>query len=188
MSRVPWICSIISSSQRTTTPLLHLSRYINHAPSAGSLANIDAATQHSSLCPLQGSRRLNWLSGMLPVIEQAKCVFTNYYCVGPRIRLFVCLSVRSMSITALSRVLRTALVPYGNMENSTPHSSETSQVITTTFCTIDNVRKKNTFVKFGWNPPARGRSTHTWNIHFLWLFFLPFFAHLHRKHQYKIQH
>jgi len=53
------------------------------------------------------------------------------------------------SAVALSRVLRTALVPYGNMETSTPHSSETSQVITMKFCTFDNVREKNTCTKFG---------------------------------------
>jgi len=76
---------------------------------------------------------------------------------------------------ALSRVLRTALVPYGNMETSTPHSSETSQVITMKLCMFDYVRETNTCAKFGWNPPTRGRSTHTWNIHFLWLFFLPAF-------------
>jgi len=65
-----------------------------------------------------------------------------------------------------------ALVPYGNMETSTAHSSETSQVITMKFCTFDYVRETNTCAKFGWNPPAMGRSTHTWNIYFLWL--LPF--------------
>jgi len=52
-----------------------------------------------------------------------------------------------MSITcsevALSRVLRTALVPYGNMEMSTPYSSETSQVITMKLCTFDYVRDKH---------------------------------------------
>jgi len=42
-------------------------------------------------------------------------------------------------------------------------------------CAFDYVRKTNTCAKFGWNLAARGRSTHTWNIHFLWLFFLPFF-------------
>jgi len=73
------------------------------------------------------------------------------------------------SAVALSGVLRTALVPYGNMETSTPHSSETSQVITMKQCTFDNVRETNTCAMFGWNPPARGRSTNTWNIHFLWL-------------------
>jgi len=101
------------------------------------------------------------------------------------------------SAVALSRVLRTALVLYGNMETSTPHSTETSQAITMKLCTFDHVRKTNTCAKCGWNPPARGYSTHTWNIHFWWLFFLPaflpsclpeflpyllpfFLAHLHR--------
>jgi len=53
------------------------------------------------------------------------------------------------SAVTLSRVLRTALVPYGNMESSTPHSTETSQVITMKLCTFDNVRKTNTCAKFG---------------------------------------
>jgi len=75
-----------------------------------------------------------------------------------------------------SRVLRTDLVPYGNRETSTPHSSETSQVITMKFSTFDYfLRETNTCAKFGWNPPARGRSTPTWNIHFLWLFLLSAF-------------
>jgi len=55
------------------------------------------------------------------------------------------------------------------MVTSTPHSSETSQVITIQLCMFDYVREMNTFDKFGCNPPARGRSTNTWNIHFLWL-------------------
>ena len=62
---------------------------------------------------------------------------------------------------ARSRVLRTAWVPYGNMETLTPHSSETSEFITMKLCTFDYVGETNTFAKFGWNPPARGRSTHT---------------------------
>jgi len=65
------------------------------------------------------------------------------------------------SAVALSRVLRTTLVPYGNMETSTPHSYETSQVITMKLCVFDHVRETNPFAKFGWNPPARGCSTHT---------------------------
>jgi len=76
---------------------------------------------------------------------------------------------------AQSRALRTAWVPYGNMETSTPHNSETSHVITIKLCTFDYVCKTNTCAKFGWNPPARDRSTHTWNIHFLWLFLFPAF-------------
>jgi len=74
-----------------------------------------------------------------------------------------------------SRILRKAWVPYGNMETSTPHSSDTSQDIAMKLWMFDYVGKTNTFAKFGWNPPARGRSTHSWNIHFLWLFFLPSF-------------
>jgi len=65
------------------------------------------------------------------------------------------------SAVALSRVLRTALVPYGNMETSTPHSSETTQVISMKLCTFDYVRETNTCAEFGWNPPTVGRSTHT---------------------------
>jgi len=48
----------------------------------------------------------------------------------------------------LSRVLRTALVPYDNMETLTPHTSETYQVITMKLCTADNVRVTNTCAKF----------------------------------------
>jgi len=53
------------------------------------------------------------------------------------------------------------LVPYGNRETSTPHSSITTQVITMKHCTFDHVRKTNTCAKFGWNPRAMGRFTHT---------------------------
>ena len=87
--------------------------------------------------------------------------------------------MRNYAITccavAQSRVLRTAWVPYGNMETLTPHSSKISRFITMKLCKYYNVGGTNTCAKFGWNPPARGRSTHTWNIHFLWLFFLPSF-------------
>jgi len=48
------------------------------------------------------------------------------------------------SAVALSRVLRTALVPYGNMETSTPYSSETSQVITMNLCMFHYVYETNT--------------------------------------------
>jgi len=80
--------------------------------------------------------------------------------------------VITCSAVALSRVLKTAL---GNMETSTPHSSETSQVIAMKLRTFDNVRETNTCAEFGDNPLSRGRSTHTWNIHLLWLLpaFLP---------------
>jgi len=55
---------------------------------------------------------------------------------------------------AQSRVLRTAWVPYGNMKTLTPHSSETSHVITMKLCTFDYVRETNIITKFGWNPPT----------------------------------
>jgi len=79
------------------------------------------------------------------------------------------------SAIALSTVWMTALVLYGNMKTSTPHSSETSQDVTTTFFMFDYVLETNTCTKLAWNSPARGSSTHTWNIHFLWLFFRPAF-------------
>jgi len=70
-----------------------------------------------------------------------------------------------------SRVLGRPGFLYGNMDITTPHGSEISQVITMKLCTFDHVRKTNTFAKFGWNPSARDCSTHTWNIHVLRLFF-----------------
>jgi len=40
------------------------------------------------------------------------------------------------------------------METSTPHSSETSQVIMMKLCPFNYVFETNTCAKFGWNPPA----------------------------------
>jgi len=71
-----------------------------------------------------------------------------------------------------SRVLKTALVPYDNMETSIPHSSETSQVITIKLCTFDYVRRTNTWAKFGWYPPARV-TAHTYVKYTLLVTFLP---------------
>jgi len=118
------------------------------------------------------------------------CQWTIYqYYLHPFVHRQCC-SFRSITLyyitcsaVALSRVLRTALVPYGNMETSTPQCSETSQVITMKLCKFDYVHETNTRAKFGWNPHTRSRTTHTWNIHFLWLLpaLLPLFlAHLHR--------
>jgi len=74
---------------------------------------------------------------------------------------------------AQKRVLKTAWVPCGNMKTWTPHSSETSHDITMKHCKLDYVGETNIISKFSWKPHARGRPTHTWNIHFLQLFFLP---------------
>jgi len=89
------------------------------------------------------------------------------------------------SAVVLSRVLRTALVPYGNMKISTPHSSETSQVITMILCTCDYVRETNTCAKFGWNPPAKGRSYTSCDFFFSAFFpyFLFVLAHLQRPNR-----
>jgi len=123
---------------------------------------------------LHSSRR-RWLI----VSKNITCVDQNSYLL-----IYVCITSCAV---AQSRVLRTAWISYGNMENSTRHSSETSWVITMKLCKFDKVRETNTCAKFGWNPPARGRSTHTWNIHFLWLLFFSAFlpsclllAHLNR--------
>jgi len=59
----------------------------------------------------------------------------------------------------------------------TPHSTETSQVIT---MNVNERWQRDRFAEFGRNPPARGCSTPTWNMRILWL--LPsgfyFLAHL----------
>jgi len=75
--------------------------------------------------------------------------------------IFVVFSDHHLRRGSAKQSVKDGLVSYGNMETSTPHSSETSQVITIQLCTFDNVRETNTFAKFGWNPPAKGRSTHT---------------------------
>jgi len=71
------------------------------------------------------------------------------------------ISLQSPAARQRLAVLTTALVPFGNMETSTPHNSVTSQAITMKWCTFDKVRETKTFAEFGYNPPARGCSTHT---------------------------
>jgi len=64
----------------------------------------------------------------------------------------ICLRVATCSTVALSRLLAelgecllwSIPNPYGNMEISIPHSSETSQVITMKLCMFDHVRETNT--------------------------------------------
>jgi len=58
------------------------------------------------------------------------------------------------------------------MESSTPHSSETSQVITIKLCTFDYVQETNTCAKFGWNPQL-GVAPHIREIYTSCDFFLP---------------
>jgi len=66
--------------------------------------------------------------------------------------------------SAFSGRITCSAVPYGNMETSTHHSSETSPNKTIKFCTFDDVGETNTITKFGWNSPARDSSTQAWNL------------------------
>jgi len=70
------------------------------------------------------------------------------------------------SAVALSRVLRTALVHYGNMENSAPHSSETSQVITMKLCKFEHPWDEH-MCQVWLKSATRAHFTHAWNIHLL---------------------
>jgi len=45
------------------------------------------------------------------------------------------------------------MVPYGNMETSTPHSSETSQVITVKLCAFDYEHTCQVWLEFGFFLP-----------------------------------
>jgi len=98
---------------------------------------------------------------------------------------------------AFSRMLRTALVPYGNMDTLTPHSSETSQVITMKLwnfaCFITSVRQTHVPSLVGIRP--LGVAPHLREIYTSCDFssflpsFLPsclkafFLAHLHRPNE-----
>jgi len=85
-------------------------------------------------------------------------------------------TVSSSSITCNAVApssVKDGLGSYGNMDTSTLHSSKTSDDVMMRLCTFDYVRETNTFAKFGWTLPARGRSRHTWNIHFTSCDFFP---------------
>jgi len=63
--------------------------------------------------------------------------------------------VITCSAVALTIVLWTSLVPYGNMETLTPHSSKTSQVIMMKLRTFDYVRETNMHMCQVWLESAR---------------------------------
>jgi len=63
-------------------------------------------------------------------------VWCRYDLYAFELRPFTVYTITCCAV-AQSRVLRTAWVPYGNMETSTAQSSETSQVITMKLCTFD---------------------------------------------------
>ena len=88
------------------------------------------------------------------------------------------------SAAALSTVLRTTTLSYGNMRFSGTRPAETPQLIKMKFCTIDYVGKITRCAKNGWNRLVGGGPTDRWNItsktfltirklpHFTLLFFL----------------
>ena len=68
------------------------------------------------------------------------------------------------SAAALSTVLRTTTLSYGNMRFSGTRSAETPQPIKTKFPTIDKVGKLTRCTKNGCNRLAGGGPTDRWNI------------------------
>ena len=68
------------------------------------------------------------------------------------------------SAAALSTVLRTTTLSYGNMRFSGTCPAETPQPIKMKFCTIDYVGELTRCAKNGWNRLAGGGPTDRWNI------------------------
>jgi hypothetical protein len=68
------------------------------------------------------------------------------------------------STAALSTMLRTTTLSYGNMPFSGTCPAETPQPIKMKFCTIDNAGKVTRCTKNGWNRLAWGGPTDRWNI------------------------
>jgi hypothetical protein len=68
------------------------------------------------------------------------------------------------SAAALSTVLRTTTLSYGNMRFSGTCQAETPQPIKMKFCTIDEVGEVTRCSKNGWNRFAGGGPTDRWNI------------------------
>jgi len=115
---------------------------------------IEVSSKNSYLVELDQKRykmHANYLRKFYVRVYEVVC--HSIILMSPELRNDVFVKCNTAIITcsavALSRVLSTALVPFGNKETSTPHSSETSQVITMKLCTYDNVRKINTSAKFG---------------------------------------
>jgi hypothetical protein len=68
------------------------------------------------------------------------------------------------SALALSTVLRTTSLSYGNMPFSGTHPTKTPWPIVLKFCTIDYVGETTKPAKNDWNRLARGGSPYSWNI------------------------
>jgi hypothetical protein len=78
------------------------------------------------------------------------------------------LNLKNFSITcsalALSTVLRTTSLSYGNMPFSGTHPTKTPWPIVPKFCTVDYVGKTTKHAKNGYNRMGRGGSPYSWNI------------------------
>jgi hypothetical protein len=68
------------------------------------------------------------------------------------------------SALALSTVLRTTSLSYGNMPFSGTHPTKTPWPIVLKFCTVDYVGETTKHAKNGYNRLARGASPYRWNI------------------------
>jgi len=101
--------------------------------------------------------------------------FCRFKCVWFPVIITHCYKLNSfLSKSPAARWRKTVLrtVPYRSMDNLTPHSSETSHVITVKLYIFHNVCKTNTIIaKCSWNPPASACSTHT--FYALLVAFLP---------------
>jgi hypothetical protein len=83
--------------------------------------------------------------------------------------------VITCSALALSTVLRTTSLSYGNMPFSGTHPTKTPWPIVLKFCTVDYVGETTKHAKNGYNRLARGGSPYRWNISiYLYLFTLPY--------------
>ena len=76
------------------------------------------------------------------------------------------------SAAALSTVLRTTTLSYGNMRFSGIRPAETPQPIKMKFCTIDYVGGLTRFAKNDCNRLAGGGPTHRWNITSIFVLYL----------------
>jgi hypothetical protein len=89
------------------------------------------------------------------------------------------------SALALSTVLRTTSLSYGNMPFSGTHPTKTPWPIVLKFCIIDYVGETSKRAKNGYNRLARGGSPYSWNIsiytlpYYVSIYTLPYFTLLY---------
>ena len=78
--------------------------------------------------------------------------------------------------TVVQTVLTATFNSYGNRQISTPYKINTPEPIEKKFGTVDYVRERTPYTKFGTNPPTEGFWANGWNITkiifiYLYLFF-----------------